>query len=709
MSDSDAGPRAWFEEGKKIPDTQRQYTYFTEGFRKDPAYHPWAWVGVGVVWIQRGNVEGGKDAFEKAIELRPNFAVALQELKRLTRTPPVMEGETEIPHKAEIASGEINAEKKSPLKSRDIKGSNNQEKQPPLPIPPTIEPETPENSPTPSESPRFKRFCKRLYEDDPADADLLEFREPKEPDMTLMDLMPWIEPSKQYPWAGFATQLDYLLNGFPLPPGAEILESEIPPAEEDANGWFELGMRCSRNKHWEEASSAFEKASRLDPGRSRAWAMLGLSYFMVQKLAEAVPALNRAIKLDPEDTSSRNVLGKIRRLQGDLDGACKEFRRVIDINPFFPSPWDELGITLCQKGNIDGAKQAFSIVLKLDPSCIGPWMHLGITHLRQSGYNEACNTFAQVLLGERDNARAWEYLGQAYHGLHHESEAQYCHKRAIHNGFKGQSTWAESTTVQVATPQEPRFIKQWRGDDIPPEKWYWDGGKYRSPEEAWAYLKRGLKKDQAYQTWAWVGIADYLLMQEDFDGAHWACARSLKLNSKFAPAWVEIGNIYHIEGNLPAATQAYEKATEIDPTHLPAWLNLGVMRHEVGDYEKAIVAYEQIIEKDPQFAPAWNNKGLSSKVMNKFAEARDAFEHALLLQPPYASAWYNLGLTLEHLGQKREASYCFAWGCHLGHEPSMNNLHKLENAGIKVKTPEFILRWYAEEIKKPNLIPGKDI
>ncbi len=77
MSNNNASPRVWFKKGKAIPAPQLQYTYFTGGFRKDPAFHPWAWAGIGFVWLKQGNISGAVDAFEKALELKPQFQQAI--------------------------------------------------------------------------------------------------------------------------------------------------------------------------------------------------------------------------------------------------------------------------------------------------------------------------------------------------------------------------------------------------------------------------------------------------------------------------------------------------------------------------------------------------------------------------------------------------------------------------------------------------------
>ncbi len=82
---------AWFERGKQLPSLEKQYIYFSEGFRKGERFHPWAWAGVGLVWFQKGNIEGAIDAFEKALALVPDLpgiAGQLQLAREKVGAPP---------------------------------------------------------------------------------------------------------------------------------------------------------------------------------------------------------------------------------------------------------------------------------------------------------------------------------------------------------------------------------------------------------------------------------------------------------------------------------------------------------------------------------------------------------------------------------------------------------------------------------------------
>ncbi len=81
MTTKDQDCRAWFEQGKQLPSPDKQYNYFSEGFRKGERYQAWAWAGVGLVWLQKGNVESAIDALEKALAINPDIPGIAQQLQ----------------------------------------------------------------------------------------------------------------------------------------------------------------------------------------------------------------------------------------------------------------------------------------------------------------------------------------------------------------------------------------------------------------------------------------------------------------------------------------------------------------------------------------------------------------------------------------------------------------------------------------------------
>jgi len=62
---------------------------------------------------------------------------------------------------------------------------------------------------------------------------------------------------------------------------------------------FREGGQALRGGRLDEAGSAFERCTRLDPGFAEAWFNLGLVRFQQHKSGEAIPLLEKSLHLKP--------------------------------------------------------------------------------------------------------------------------------------------------------------------------------------------------------------------------------------------------------------------------------------------------------------------------------------------------------------------------------------------------------------------------
>ncbi len=102
----------------------------------------------------------------------------------------------------------------------------------------------------------------------------------------------------------------------------------------DANGYNSLGIILDKNKRWEEA---------------------GIAY-------------NKAIELHPEYEVAHYNLGNIMIRQGNIEEAVKHYKRAISINPNNASAYYNMGIAFKKKGRDTEAIEYLSQAVKLNPT-----------------------------------------------------------------------------------------------------------------------------------------------------------------------------------------------------------------------------------------------------------------------------------------------------------------------------------------------------
>jgi tetratricopeptide (TPR) repeat protein len=185
-----------------------------------------------------------------------------------------------------------------------------------------------------------------------------------------------------------------------LDPLIEILE-KINQA--DSESWFEIGRFLFDNQEWDLAENAFLQSTRLRPGDSEGWAMLGESKLMQEE--EGYPDLVKAIRLNERSRLGRYFLAKYWRERGQIGIAMKYLESMAAEEPG-ESLWKiELAKTAYLGGDTANALVFYQSAAKIDPGNIRVWQALGEFCLVNGiDLKGACEAAVQqsILLGPDD-------------------------------------------------------------------------------------------------------------------------------------------------------------------------------------------------------------------------------------------------------------------------------------------------------------------
>jgi len=145
-------------------------------------------------------------------------------------------------------------------------------------------------------------------------------------------------------------------------------------------GDFHLARRTGSEAR--QALAEYEQAASLDPGFGRAWARIGLAYFLFvdwswpfpgltpdSLLARGFAASDRALALDSgnaEAWMARGILLSYRN-PASLSGAVPALERAVRLDPRYAEGWHMLGAMLRMLRRDDEAIMAFGHALQLDP------------------------------------------------------------------------------------------------------------------------------------------------------------------------------------------------------------------------------------------------------------------------------------------------------------------------------------------------------
>lgn len=137
---------------------------------------------------------------------------------------------------------------------------------------------------------------------------------------------------------------------------------EFPEAQ------FQRGVALVSLKKFEEAESAFRKASELRPTWSASYARLGVMLARIEpRAAEAEQFLLKAFEIDPNDHEVLFELAILRKVSGDLGGAIKYLELAVRTRGATHNTWEALGGFQLEANDPNGALASFNRALELSP------------------------------------------------------------------------------------------------------------------------------------------------------------------------------------------------------------------------------------------------------------------------------------------------------------------------------------------------------
>jgi tetratricopeptide (TPR) repeat protein len=164
-----------------------------------------------------------------------------------------------------------------------------------------------------------------------------------------------------------------------------------------ARFWAGLGVVAHSLGRMDEALSACQKASELDPANGVWWTNLARLYRGMGRLEQALQACTRALEVNPGLAGAWKVLGEVYRQGGRLEDACQAYRRAARLEPAQARAWEDLGRVYRDLGRTREAVRAFSKSARLDPGDAAAWKELGGVYQSLGRVREAVRAYQKAL------------------------------------------------------------------------------------------------------------------------------------------------------------------------------------------------------------------------------------------------------------------------------------------------------------------------
>lgn len=209
------------------------------------------------------------------------------------------------------------------------------------------------------------------------------------------------------------------------------------PAEQNTTGVFLRGRIEYESHHFAAARDLALNLTKIEPGKSRGFALLGDALLEFGDLDDAAAAYEQMRKLSAEPIEIESRLARLELASGEHDAARAHFDKALQAaraaSP--PSPeivaWCliQLGQLAFNTGEWDAADQEYQSALGEQPDNFAAQEHLAELRAAQEKYDESIRLYEQVI---KRTARPefCQALGDVYAAMGKLAEAARWHARA---------------------------------------------------------------------------------------------------------------------------------------------------------------------------------------------------------------------------------------------------------------------------------------
>lgn len=144
---------------------------------------------------------------------------------------------------------------------------------------------------------------------------------------------------------------------------------------------FRVGGEALRGGRLEQAASAFERCTALDPAFAEAWFNLGLVRLQQHKIGDAIPLFEKSLKLKPGLRGANLFLGIAQYREADYPKAADALTRELALDPSSATALMWLGVVKAAVGASAEAVTYLEKAAQLRPRDIDILYHLGRAHM----------------------------------------------------------------------------------------------------------------------------------------------------------------------------------------------------------------------------------------------------------------------------------------------------------------------------------------
>lgn len=309
------------------------------------------------------------------------------------------------------------------------------------------------------------------------------------------------------------------------------------------------------------AAGYFERASKANPGDSRARTGIALSHLASGDRTRGIAELEQAVELDSSNLQADVALVMAQVREKQFDKALAAVARMEKKAPDNPMPFTLRGAVLSAKGDVKGARAAFEKALQVDPAFYAAAANLAAFDLRDKRPGDARQRYESVLAKDPKNSQAAVALAALTASTGGSREQVLAALKKAREGNPDAVLPILATArylIETNTPKDAIPMLQEAANRNPDNAQVLD-------TLATAFL-RSEQRGQAISTWE----------------------KALRLNPRDAAAQFRIGDAQLADGNRDAALQSFRKAAEMAPDTVEPKVGMALVLEQQGKKDEAL-------------------------------------------------------------------------------------------------------------------------
>jgi tetratricopeptide (TPR) repeat protein/S1-C subfamily serine protease len=183
------------------------------------------------------------------------------------------------------------------------------------------------------------------------------------------------------------------------------------------------GAAYSGLKDYPKAIADYNQALTIQPNDVPAFTNRGAAYRDLKEYSKAIADLNKAIAINPKFGLAYNIRGTVYRALNDYPKAIADYQNAISIDSKDPHPYTNRGNVLFDLKQYAKSIADHSQSIALDPKLANAYNNRGNAYRAMNEHSKAMSDFNQAIMLDPKLANAYNNRGHAHLGLKDYSQA----------------------------------------------------------------------------------------------------------------------------------------------------------------------------------------------------------------------------------------------------------------------------------------------